>query len=568
MADQLQTPAAPAKTSGLSVSSEELKAKLNKRLQKVNIKQREDEVEKNAKAAGRQYINLKGFPMSQAALRLVEESKAREIKAFCFFSAQEEIRMAAVDPENAAMLELIKTIEEEHHSKVVIYQISEQSFEIGMDRYKTLPKVIEFKDEVSISEETLKKYKEGITSPEELGKTLKSASITDVVAIVVAAALAMKTSDIHVEAEEKRIAIRFRVDGVLKEITEIPKKRWAQMIARFKLVSGLKLNVVEKPQDGRFTIVEDGKKIDVRVSTMPTVFGESLVMRILKPLANVEFEGLGISGSSYKRLLEQIERPNGMIITTGPTGSGKTTTLYSILTKLNEPGVKIITMEDPVEYKLSGINQSQVDATLGYTFAKGLKAILRQDPDIVMVGEIRELDTAEIAIQAALTGHLMISTIHTNSAAGAIPRFLSMGVKPFLLAPALNAIIGQRLARKLCEKCKKSAALDPEMTKKVTEMMTGLVADPENPFDMASATWMGPGEGCTECSEGYKGRVGIYEVMVMDKDLEAAILDDKVSEYAIEEIAIKGGMVKMVQDGILKAAKGLTSLEEVFRVIE
>ncbi len=568
MPNEPQAPPANASASGLQISSEDLKEKLNKQLHKVNIKQREEEVQKAAEAAGRKYINLKGFPMSQEALRLVEEPKARELKAFCFFSAQEEIRMAAVDPENPAMLEMLKAIEQENHSTGVVYQISEESFNIGMERYKTLPKVIEFKDEVSISEETLAKYKKEISSPEALGEILKSASITDVVAIVVAAALGMKTSDIHIEAEEKRIAVRFRVDGVLQEITEIPKKRWDQMIARFKLVSGLKLNVVEKPQDGRFTIVEEGAKIDVRVSTMPTVFGESLVMRILKPLANVEFEGLGISGSSYKRLLEQIERPNGMIITTGPTGSGKTTTLYSILTKLNEPGVKIITMEDPVEYKLSGINQSQVDATLGYTFAKGLKAILRQDPDIVMVGEIRELETAEIAIQAALTGHLMISTIHTNSAAGAIPRFLSMGVKSFLLAPALNAIIGQRLARKLCEECKKPITLDEEMTKKVTENMANYTPDPEKPFDLASTKWMGPGENCEKCNEGYKGRVGIYEVMVMDKELEKAILDDKVSEYAIEEIAIKGGMVKMVQDGILKAAQGLTSLQEVFRVIE
>ena len=256
-----------------------------------------------------------------------------------------------------------------------------------------------------------------------------------------------------------------------------------------------------------------------------------------------------------------------MIMNTGPTGSGKTTTLYAVLQKLNEPGVKIITLEDPVEYKLEGINQSQIDPSRDYTFAKGLKSILRQDPDVVMVGEIRDLETAEVAIQAALTGHLMLSTIHTNSAAGAIPRFLSMGVKPFLLAPALNAVIGQRLVRKLCEKCKKEAPLDEETVKKVKETL-GAIQNTAVKIDLNSLKFFAS-VGCEACQGlGYKGRLGIYEIMVMNKEIEQMILKSEVSEYVMQEAAVKNGMITMAQDGLLKALDGITSVDEVFRVAE
>ena len=563
-----QLPSASAMTdvAKLQVSSSELEEKLSGSLHDIGLKQREEVVQKAAAKAGVPYISLMDFPITQEALKLVDVEEAKRLRAFCFYLSTNELRIAAIVPEDKEVEALVKRLEDKQHAKAVIYQISEESFRIALERYATLPKIAEFKDEVAISDEAVEKYRALIKDEEQLKKVLETASMTDIVAIIVAAALELKSSDIHIEAEEKRIAVRFRIDGVLQEISTIPKERWKQMIARFKLVAGLKINVNDVPQDGRFTIAEEGKKIDVRVSTMPTVFGESLVMRILKPMANVEFEGLGIRGTAFKRLNEQTEMPNGMIITTGPTGSGKTTTLYSILIKLNKPGVKIITMEDPVEYKLSGINQSQVDVSKGYTFAKGLKSILRQDPDIVMVGEIRELETAEIAIQAAMTGHLMISTIHTNSAAGAIPRFLSMGVKPFLLAPALNAILGQRLARRLCE-CKKQAQPDKGHLARVEKTMAMLSPESGEVFDMSKATWYGPTTGCDKCHEGYSGRVGVYEVLIMTKEIEKSILSEKVSEYDILEIAIKQGMVTMLQDGILKAAEGITSLEEVLRVI-
>jgi type II secretory ATPase GspE/PulE/Tfp pilus assembly ATPase PilB-like protein len=267
-------------------------------------------------------------------------------------------------------------------------------------------------------------------------------------------------------------------------------------------------------------------------------------------------------------LKHEIERPNGMIITTGPTGSGKTTTMYAVLQILNEPGVKIITLEDPVEYRMQGINQSQIDRSKDYTFAKGLRSILRQDPDIAMVGEIRDLETADIAIQAALTGHLILSTIHTNSASGAIPRFLSMGVKPFLLAPALNCVIGQRLVRLLCQKCKKKVTLSDDQKERVETALANL--PPKQAADIAQKEKVFyTGDGCEACHGiGYKGRVGIYEIFIMSQVIEQLILTGQVSEFEIEKIAVQNGMVTMVQDGLLKALEGKTSVDEVFRVIE
>ena len=283
----------------------------------------------------------------------------------------------------------------------------------------------------------------------------------------------------------------------------------------------------------------------------------------------MRFEDLGLQGTAARRLEAEITKPNGMIITTGPTGSGKTTTLYSILIKLNEPGTKIITLEDPVEYKLQGINQSQVDRTRDYDFSSGLRAILRQDPDIIMVGKIRDFETADTAINAALTGHLVISTLHTNSAAGAIPRFLSMGVKPFLLSPALNAIIGQRLVRRVCQNCKTADTLDEKVLSKIDELLKTITDEDLGEFKGKSASELPfmKGGGCKQCHGlGFKGRIGIYEIMAMSKEIEKLIASSQVSEYAIQEVAVKEGMISMVQDGILKAARGVTTIEEVFRV--
>ncbi len=353
-------------------------------------------------------------------------------------------------------------------------------------------------------------------------------------------------------------------------MAQLDSKLWPQVVARIKLVAKLKINIEDRPQDGRFTIFMTDEKIDVRTSTLPTAYGESVVMRLLMSSAiGLAFEDLGLRGKAFEALKIEITKPNGMIVTTGPTGSGKTTTLYAVLNKLNDPGTKIITIEDPVEYKLEGINQSQVNPSKKYTFANGLRSILRQDPDIVMVGEVRDLETAEVAINAALTGHLVITTLHTNDAAGTIPRLLSMEVKPFLLAPAINAMIGQRLVRKICDSCKEEAELDNRTISRVMDILSEIPDESGvkiSKEDLKHLKFF-KGGGCEECQGlGYKGRVGIFEVMTMNKEVETLILTSHVSEYDMRNIAIKNGMITMIQDGLLKASDGITTVDEVFRV--
>ncbi|MFH1631855.1 MAG: ATPase, T2SS/T4P/T4SS family, partial [bacterium] len=452
-------PVSDAPKPAKAVAEEDSKeVQLEEKLKKVSEKSLEGETEQIARSLKVGYINLKGFPVSPDALTLIPEAQALELKAISFMHNGPELRVATTDPKNQKVKDLVFQLEERNKTHGVIYKISEKSFEEGMKLYKTLPKIKKTVKGVQIKEEELEKYQSQMETLADIAKVLKGANVTDLLAIVMAASLKLGSSDIHIEAEEKGIVVRFRVDGILQDVTELDKDLWKKIINRIKLIAGLKININDKPQDGRFTIFQKGKKIDVRTSTMPTAWGESVVMRILNPdSVQLEFEKLGFRKAAFARLEREITKPHGMIVTTGPTGSGKTTTLYAILQRLNKPGVKIITLEDPVEYKIEGLNQSQIDHSKEYTFAKGLRSILRQDPDIVMVGEIRDLETAETAIQAALTGHLLLSTIHTNDAAGAIPRFVAMGVKPFLMAPAINAIMGQRLARRICEKCKKPA---------------------------------------------------------------------------------------------------------------
>jgi len=564
-----KTPAAaPIATKGKTrdeMTAEEL---LEEKIEKVELQGKEAEAASDAQGMGVPYVSLKGFAISADALTLLPQERAKELQAIVFLHTGPELRMGAVDPGNEKVKQLVFELSERHKTNGVLYKISQESFDIGLKLYDALPKVRTIIKGVQIKAEELSRYQEQMKSFADIQGILDGASITDILSIVTAAALKMGSSDIHIEAEEKDIKVRLRVDGILQDVASIDKDQWKKIINRIKLIAGLKMNINDRPQDGRFTIFQKDKQIDVRTSTLPTAWGESVVMRILNPDSiKLEFEQLGFRPAALARLLKEIQKPHGMIVTTGPTGSGKTTTLYAILKKLNQPDVKIITLEDPVEYKLEGINQSQIDHSKEYTFAAGLRSILRQDPDIVLVGEIRDLETAETAIQAALTGHLLLSTIHTNDAAGAIPRFTSMGVKPFLLAPAINAIMGQRLARRLCDECKKPVELDAEALKKVTELLQAIPDNSgEQKPDLATAKFFGPGS-CDVCNNtGYKGRVGLYEILVKDPEIEKFILGGEMSEYKVREVAAAQGMVNMAQDGLLKVLEGLTSVEEIQRV--
>ena len=540
---------------------------LKEKLAEIALSEKEVATRQQARQQSMPYIDLTNVPIIPDNLSLIDEETAKKLKIICFNQDKEKIELATIQPNLSEITKLTQQLNQRHTKTIKIYLISLRSFESAFKLYRTIPKVIKITKGVKITESEITKYQQEITSWRELNNKIQGVSTTDILTIVIANALSSRASDIHIEAEEKDVKIRFRIDGVLIDVASLQRNTWKQIINRIKLISSLKINISNQPQDGRFTIFLSNDKVDVRVSCLPTTYGESVVMRLLKSSnAGLAFEKLGIRGKAGEQLKKEIERPNGMIITTGPTGSGKTTSLYAILNKLNKPEIKIITLENPVEYKLAGINQSQIDPSKDYSFANGLRSILRQDPDIIMVGEIRDLETAEVSIQSALTGHLVISTLHTNDAAGAIPRFLSMGVKPFLLAPALNAIIAQRLVRRICPHCKKEIKLDPEKLDQVKKIFSTVPNNSGEKIDLNNLKFY-QGSGCDKCQGlGYHGRIGIYEILIIDKEIEKVILSGQVSEYQMKDIAKQQGMITMIQDGLLKATGGITTVEEVFRV--
>jgi type II secretory ATPase GspE/PulE/Tfp pilus assembly ATPase PilB-like protein len=382
--------------------------------------------------------------------------------------------------------------------------------------------------------------------------------------ILIGGAIAMNASDIHIEPEEEQARIRIRLDGILHDVAFLPPKTFEQLLSRIKLLSGLKLNIQDRPQDGRFTVRLQGEKtsIEIRTSVVPAEYGESVAIRILNPQNLIGLSQLGLREDLLALFKEEISKPNGMIIVTGPTGSGKTTTLYAFLKTLQNPEIKIITIEDPIEYHLSGIEQTQVSKY--YDFASGLKAIVRQDPDVILVGEIRDGETCDIALQAALTGHLVFSTLHTNDAAGTIARLLALGAKPYNIGPALNMVVAQRLARRVCKAC---VTFAPPTAQEVSLLKKELGNLPQKiKIPQFAGIKIPHVKGCEACNEtGYKGRIGIFEAMRIDGEMENLILRLR-SIAEIREAATKKGMVTIRQDGLLKVIDGITTIEEVERV--
>lgn len=548
--------------------------KLAKKIGQIKKLEFEVEAQRTAASLGDEYpyINLQKFPISQEALKIISRDTAESLQTACFFITTEEFRLGAVNPDDPKVHELLKELEESQYSHGELYLISEESFEHIFKLYNTLPIVKPISKNVEISAEELQSVEADINNFDAVQQALARKSTTDMLTVILGAGLKLGASDIHIEAEEKQIVVRLRLDGILHDAATLDLKLLKQIISRIKLVAALKINITDKPQDGRFTIKVNEGDVDVRVSVIPTVHGESVVMRLLRQnQESLTLDQLGFTGRALEILKQEIMRPNGMILTTGPTGSGKTTTLYAILKMLNKPGVKILTLEDPVEYRIEGINQSQIDHGKKYTFADGLRSILRQDPDIVMVGEIRDLETADIAVQAALTGHLMLSTVHTNSASGAIPRMLAMGVKPFLLTPALNAVIGQRLVRKLVPEHTEKKPLEQyesHIQERVKELLDTLPEENKAEIRGKPLEFYVPNAEADKSGDAYKGRVGIYEIFRMTEEIQELMGSGNISELAVLQAAQRDGMVTMVQDGILKALDGQTSLEEVFRVTD
>lgn len=423
----------------------------------------------------------------------------------------------------------------------------------------------------SLSPEVKEALKEFQTSekkeqPKVVGTTIKEAPIAKIVNTILEFAVNSRASDIHIEPGENKTRVRYRIDGILQEKLTLPRGIHEALVSRIKILSEMKIDEHRIPQDGRFYFKIGEEENDLRVSTLPTVNGEKVVMRLLKKTGGLPtLNDLGLRGSQLKHLEDAISKPYGIILVTGPTGSGKTTTLYSILTILNKPGVNIVTLEDPVEYQIQGINQVQINAQAGLTFATGLRAFLRQDPNIILVGEIRDKETTQLAIQAALTGHLVFSTLHTNDAATAIPRLIDLGGEPFLIASVLNASVAQRIVRKICQYCKKTYEPPEEVQKNIREVLGDFLP---HPYLEGKKMELTKGAGCEECGHtGYLGRVAIFEVLKVTTSINKMILKE-ASGKDIEDSARKDGLMNMKQDGFLKSLEGITTIEEILRVAE
>jgi len=424
---------------------------------------------------------------------------------------------------------------------------------------------------VAISPKIIEEVKAGVKDISGYKKKIEeylTQNVTELLDVILYGAITLSTSDIHIEPQEGDARLRIRLDGILQDVVFFDQTAYHHLISRLKLTSKLKLNIADKPQDGRFTIAVEDLLIEVRTSSLPSEYGESIVMRILNPKSLIDLEDLGLREDLFKTFQKEIEKPNGMIIVTGPTGSGKTTTLYAFLKKIQNPEIKIITIEDPIEYHLKGVSQTQVAPEKGYDFSDGLRSIVRQDPDVILVGEIRDLETAKIALQAALTGHLVLSTLHTNDAAGTIPRLVDLGTDTSSIASGLKMAVAQRLVRKVCKKC--SSLVKPTASQ-LAELKKGLKSLPKGvkipDLDKAQIAKAKEG-GCEACNfTGYKGRQGLFEAFLVDSEIEKFILKNPpVSE--VRELAIKKGMVTMYQSGLIDIAEGKTTFEEVARVVE
>ncbi|KXB08224.1 hypothetical protein AKJ56_01650 [candidate division MSBL1 archaeon SCGC-AAA382N08] len=424
---------------------------------------------------------------------------------------------------------------------------------------------------VNIDPEEIKKLNEKINTLQDFSLTVKNFEnprISQLLETFLGGAIALQASDIHLEPAEEASTFRIRIDGMLHAISkEISEKTHKSLVTRIKLLSNLKLNVHDTPQDGRFTINLPERDIEIRTSVIPSEYGETIVLRLLDPKAlKINLEELGWRKDDLEIIKKEVDRPNGLILNTGPTGSGKTTTLYAFLRRKVKPEIKIITIEDPIEYHIEGISQTQVDKEAGYNFSNGLRSILRQDPDVILVGEIRDRETTDIALNASLTGHMVFSTLHTNHAVGAIPRLLDLGAKPNILAPAVSLIIAQRLVRKLCDKCKKSAEVSGEGKEEINEFLEGLPKRVDKEEYKDFQIYKADPEGCDACNHtGYKGRTSIFEIIPVTDKIEEKIYENP-TEIELRELAKEQGTVFMQEDGVLKVLEGITDFQEVERL--
>lgn len=534
-------------------------------VEKVNREFQEKSTLKKAKDLGLPYVNIGKTPINPDFLKLIDFEVATKAKVIPFFRVGKKLRLAVVDPANEDTKKAIAELQNKGF-EVNISLCSEAGIIDALKIYEKQQKYKKIEIVENVEEKSIGTYEKEIAGLLDLAKKLDTVTAEEGLNLINLGAIKSKASDIHYEPTENNVSVRFRIDGVLHKAFDMPLDIYARIANQLKYISKLRLNVETVPQDGRYTFMFNEKKVAVRVSSIPTPYGESFVCRYLvsdvKPLT---FEELGFSGLALKKLQNACKISHGMILATGPTGSGKTTTLYSILSVMNTPENKVITLEDPVEYNIAGVTQSQIDERGGYDFASGLRSVLRQDPDVVMLGEIRDLETSQTAAQAALTGHVLLSTLHTNSAIESIPRLINMGLPPFMTAPALDTVIGQRLVRKVCKNCSK---LEPitESEKKEFENIMQILAK-VNPASVVDIPTQIPTiVGCDVCSNtGYSGRIVLAEVITVNQEIKDLILNN-ASMVEMIAAARKEGIITMREDGFLKVAAGFTTLEEVYRV--
>lgn len=540
----------------------------NNPIQEHREREAEDLAQILAERYGYGYVNLGAVIVKNTALHMIDEETARRAKVVLFDIEGHTLKAAVQSPNNPDLENIINNLKQNGFN-VEIYLASEFGIAKGLEVYNETQHTTVIKGgALGISEETVDKYM-SITKRigdvtvfiEEIKKENSPHATSQIAEVVMGCAVALGISDVHIEPEEFSVRIRYRLDGILYDVANITHDAYKKMLSRIKLMASIKLNVTKEAQDGRFTIRIKDVNIEVRVSIVPSTYNQSIVMRLLNPKSiNVPLEDLGMDEVFYNIMLEEIKKPNGMIITTGPTGSGKTTTLYATLKKLLSSEIKIITIEDPIEYHVQGVAQTQIDHSKGYDFAAGLRAAVRQDPDVVMVGEIRDNETATVAIEAALTGHLVLSTIHTNSAAGAIPRFIDIGVNPKILPSSMNFMIGQRLVRRLCPFCKEKYTPETYEAEAIERELPEIMK--YRPNVKYEGVLYKP-VGCEKCNNiGFKGRVSIYEGIRMDKSIED-LMTTNPSEREIKEVSKAQGLLSMRQDGIIKAINGVTALSEV-----
>ncbi len=521
-----------------------------------------------AQVSGVPYVNLRSSMIDEKILQLLPEDIAERFMAVPLAEVQNRLAVAMIDANNVQAVDYLAN---RIQRPIKVFMASEAGVRHVLDQYKTDLSSV---DAAAVASEEAEASAQG-----NIKTIVQDSPISRALSTILEYAVKSKASDIHIEPMEKALKIRCRVDGVLREIMQLPKSIEPALVSRIKILSNLKIDEHRTPQDGQFTIQVASKEVDLRIAISPVVWGEQVVIRLLDKSGNsFDLEQMGYAGRALRAIRKGIKRPNGMILTSGPTGSGKSTSLYALIKEVKDESVNIVTLEDPVEYKMDGVNQIQVNADVGLTFASGLRSILRQDPNIIMVGEIRDSETANLAVQAALTGHLVFSTLHTNSAAGVLPRLLDMGIEPFLIASTVNTIIGQRLVRRVAPKrdaynstpieTQNIAATVGHLLPKAKEQIAQISADlgyKDLPLAGQNAYTLVKGHDTPQTPRGYSGRAGLYEVMDVTEEIQNLIVK-RATSTEIEHAAIAQGMVTMRQDGYLKSLTGLTTLEEVNRV--